>query len=155
MATTGTSPETAVQIKRTFAAPREKVFQAWIDPRLMSRWFLRPTAQHEPRMLLLDARPGGRYRFEVVSPENGNLYQLTGAFREVQPPERLVFTWRWENQPDFPESVVTVEFRQIGASDFTEVTVNHALLPEAARENHRKGWMGCFDLLESALKGEL
>lgn len=151
MATTGTSPETSVQVKRTFAAPREKVFQAWIEPRLMSRWFLKPTAQHQPKMVHLDARPGGRYRFEVVSPETGKLHVLTGAFREIQPPERLVFTWRWENQPDFPETVVTVEFRQIGGSNFTEVILDHALLPEATRENHRKGWNGCFDALQTSL----
>ncbi len=136
----------AVEIRRTFAAPREKVFEAWVEPHMLSRWFLKPTPQHQPKMLQWEAVPGGNYRFEVVSPE-GELHVLAGAFREIHPPVRLVFTWRWENQPDFPETVVTVEFRQVGRSDFTEVILNHALLPETVRERHSKGWNGCFETL--------
>lgn len=149
VATAATAP--AVEIRRTFTAPRDKVFQAWIEPRMLSRWFLKPTPQHQPKMLHFDARTTGGFRFEVVSPENGQLYVLVGAFHEIQPPYRLVFTWRWENQPGFPETLVTVEFRRLGESDFTEVILNHAFLPEAARENHRKGWGGCFEALQTAL----
>lgn len=141
-----------MEIRRTFTAPREKVFQAWMEPRLLLRWFLKRTPQHETRMLQWQAWPGGKYRFEVVAPETGQWHTLTGAFLEIQLPERLVFTWRWESQPDFPESKVTVEFRLIGASDFTEVTLKHALLPETARERHRQGWNDCFNTLEQALQ---
>jgi uncharacterized protein YndB with AHSA1/START domain len=150
--TTSAPTASAVEIRRTFAAPRDKVFQAWVEPGMLSRWFLRPTPQHEPRMLHFDPRTTGGFRFEIVSPENGKLYVLAGSFIEIQPPSRLVFTWRWESEPEFPDSVVTVEFRQMGSSDFTEVVLSHGLLPESARENHRKGWTGCFDALEAALR---
>jgi len=39
-----------------------------------------------------------------------------GVYRVVEPPKRLVYTWRWENEPDAPEPLVTVEFRDRGVS---------------------------------------
>jgi len=38
------------------------------------------------------------------------------VYRVVEPPKRLVYTWRWENEPDAPETLVTVEFRDRGVS---------------------------------------
>ena len=147
MATPGAGPETAVQVRRTFAAPREKVFQAWIDPKMMARWFARGLNMPPTVVLEADARPGGKYRVECL--DRGVKYYGSGTFREVVPPEKLVFTWSWVHH-DFGASLVTVEFRAVGPV-YTEVTLTHEL-PEKDREAHRKGWEECFDMLEKALQ---
>ncbi len=159
MAAPGASPA-AVQVKRTFAAPREKVFEAWTNPERMTKWFARGIPQMPPAKIVeADVRTGGKYRVDVECPVNGNLrqmrtYNMQGTYKEVRPPERLVFTWWWP-EADFEPSLVTVDFRALGESNFTEVTLSHELLPEKEHEDHRRGWNSCFDMLERELKGEL
>jgi len=149
MATPATAE--AVVVQRTFAAPREKVFEAWVNPKLMARRFARAPVHPPTKVIEADVRPGGAYRIEV---QGDKLYRGWGTYREVRPPEKLVFTWNWEHH-DFTDALVTVEFRQVGESNFTEVTLTHELLPtEKDREDHRKGWNGCFDSLERTLRGE-
>jgi uncharacterized protein YndB with AHSA1/START domain len=148
----------AVVVKRTFTAPREKVFEAWVKPELMARWFCRCTGHPPTRVLEADVRSGGSYRIEVEGSSPGaagsTLYRGWGEYREVRAPERLVFTWNWEHD-EFKDTLVTVEFRSLGESGFTEVTLTHELLPtERAREEHRQGWGECFDMLERTLRGE-
>lgn len=144
-------PAGTVQVKRTFAAPQEKVFEAWVKPELMARWFCRCAGNPPTRVLEADVRTGGAYRLEV---EADKLYRGWGVYREVRPPERLVFTWNWEHD-EFKDTLVTVEFRALGESGFTEVRLTHELLPtEKAREEHRKGWGECFDMLERTLREE-
>ena len=80
-------------------------------------------------------------------------------YREVRPPEKLVFTGSWtkdsENgpnlHPESPETVVTVEFFAKGES--TEVVLTHALFASnAVQHEHEVGWNGCFDLLGKKLQ---
>lgn len=154
MASSGASPETAVQVRRTFAAPREKVFQAWIDPKMMTHWFARNAKMQPAKVIQADARPGGRYHVEVICHPDPKVYAIQGTYREVRPPEKLVFTW-WYPGADFEESLITVDFRTLGQSNFTEVTLTHELLPtEKQREDHRQGWEECFDMLGVVLKAQ-
>ena len=150
MAAPKPSPETTLRIQRLFTAPREKVFQAWIEPDKMSKWLGRVTPQHSTRILEADLRIGGRYRLEIRSPD-GALHLLSGAYREVMPPEKLAFTWSWEGTPDFSETLVTDEFHARGT--FTEVVLTHESFPnKEACDNHTKGWHGCFDALAKFLE---
>ncbi len=147
MATPSAGPETSVRLRRTFAASPDKVFQAWTDPKVMTKWFARGTEKNTVNVVEADVRVGGKYRVEVQSPE-GKTYRISGTYREVQPPEKLVFTWSWE---EVQESLVTLEFRKLGQSSFTEVVLNHEMLPKKWRDDHEKGWKACFDLLERTL----
>ncbi len=150
MATPSAAPGAAVRIRRTFAAPREKVFDAWTSPKLMARWFARAPGNPEVKVIEADARAGGKYLLETPCGEK--VYRIQGTYKEVRPPEKLVFTWWWEGA-DFDQSLVTVEFRALGTSAFTEVTLTHEQLPESQRDEHRKGWEGCFDQLVTTLGG--
>ncbi len=148
MATQRATPETSFELRRTFSAPRGKVFRAWTDPEELKRWwgpdgYATPSAE-------VDLRVGGMYRLGMKKLPDGQIFYLTGAYREVRPPERLVYTWRWEAEPELGETLVTVEFRDLG--DATEVVVTHELfLSEKARQDHRKGWSGCLDRLARTL----
>ena len=76
-------------ITREFDAPRELVFQAWIDPKHLAQWwgpkgFTNPVCEW-------DARPG-RNIYVVMRAPNGVDYPMGGEFREIVAPKRVVFT---------------------------------------------------------------
>ncbi len=141
-------PEGSLQVKRMVTAPPETVFQAWTQPEKANQWLCRVTQQHCTRILEWDVRVGGQYRLEVS--KDGNPHLLAGKYREVNPPQKLVFTWSWEEDPGFGETLVTVEFLKRGT--FTEVVLTHEGFLDATQcESHKKGWNGCFDQLEEGL----
>jgi len=159
MATPQNRPDLTLQIRRTFAAPREKVFAAWTERDQLEKWMCKDVASHSVIHHELDVRAGGRYRMEVRDSERGEVYWGQGVYREVKPPEKLVFSWAWTKDkpdgaslhPNDPETVVTVEFFARGNS--TEVVLTHTLFATApVRDMTDVGWNGCFDVLEQVLK---
>jgi uncharacterized protein YndB with AHSA1/START domain len=137
----------AIRIVRTLPAPREDVFRAWTNPQALVKWFA-PTQQYVTRVPALDLREGGLYRVEMSL--DGKAYTVAGKYLEIRPPEKLVFTWRWENEPDASDagdSIVTLELFDRGNA--TEFRLTHErIASEAAREEHEKGWKGCLDRLQ-------
>lgn len=156
MASSTTGPETKLEIRRMFAAPREKVFEAWTQREKLVKWMCR-FAQTETRYTAADARPGGTNLMEVTTPD-GTIYKQRVTFREIRPPEKLVFTWTWEKFSASGQKVneqngtlVTVEFQPRGT--FTEVFLTHEGFSNAeALADHNRGWNGCFDILAKELK---
>src|SRR5204862_5069112 len=116
-------PNATLHLRRTFGAPRSVVYRAWTEPELFSQWFKVPGAS--PPDVEMDVRDGGSYRIatRVGSFES----DLVGEYLDVQPPERLVYTFRWEpaviDAMDTGETRVTVEFHDHGAE--TEVVLIH------------------------------
>jgi uncharacterized protein YndB with AHSA1/START domain len=91
-------------------------------------------------------------------PRKKETYWGRGVYREVKPPEKIVFSWSWTKDtqggpqlhPDSPETQVTVEFFARGNS--TEVVLRHAVFGSAKdRDDHKQGWNGCFDSLARIL----
>jgi uncharacterized protein YndB with AHSA1/START domain len=156
MATPQQDPPTRVQIRRIFAAPRATVFEAWTKPEKLEKWMCRDTPQSATRYCDFDIREGGGFHLENRLP-NGIVYKQWIGYRELKPPEKLVLAWNWERFDaegkcdDGPhDSLVTVEFRDLG--DSTEVVLTHELLPTPElREGVRRGWNGCFDMLERVM----
>src|SRR5439155_22631885 len=99
----------SVRIVDLFEAPREVVFAAWTEPERLKRWW--GPGFFETVSAEVDLRPGGRYELLL---EPGSM-RLGGEFREVTPPQRLVYTWRrMEGVPDKRESLGTGEFGGVG-----------------------------------------
>lgn len=134
---------TTLHLTRTLPFPRERVFRAWTEIGELSKWwgpegFTLPEAE-------VDLRVGGRYRLGMKPPE-GEVVYLTGTYLEIEPPEKLVYTWQWESGPS-EETLVTVEFRARG--DHTDVVIRHERFPDLeARDRHAEGWGACLDRLE-------
>ena len=159
MATPQQVPDYKVQIRRTFAAPREKVFAAWAQREQLEQWMCKDAASHVVIHHQQDIRTGGRYRMEVRNPAKGEVYWGQGVYREVKPPEKIVFTWSWTKgtpdgaqlHPESHETLVTVEFFARGTS--TEVVLTHATFGSAKdRDDHNRGWNGCLDILANVLQ---
>src|SRR5438128_7917515 len=110
-----TEPEPAAYtlvIERFFDAPRELVFNAWIDPKHLVQW-LGPQG-FTGAVIEMDARPGGPYRFYLHSGD-GVQYWQQGVFREIREPERFVRTCVWADangNPTGPETLMTVIFEE-------------------------------------------
>ena len=148
MATTQAQPENTLQIRRTFAAPRERVYRAWTDEKQFALWF-HPTLEYSTIITQMDLRNGGAYKLEMRH-KGGNVNKLEGRYKEVNPPEKLVFTWRWQHIEGSPETLVTVEFHDLGGS--TEILLTHSNFTNAEqRDKHNEGWTGCFGLLDKQL----
>lgn len=148
MATLDAKAQTTLQLTRTFAAPREKVFRAWTDPQEVKRWFHPPG--YETPSAEIDLRVGGKYRLGMRKLPDGEVFYLSGTYREVRRPERLVYTWQWEAEPELGATLVTVEFHDRGGS--TEIVLTHELFPtEKARQEHEQGWGGGLDNLGKIL----
>lgn len=148
-----------LEVRRTFAFPRERVFAAWTERDQLERWMCKDAVDHVVIHRQQDIRTGGRYLLEVHDPVNKAVYFGSGVYREITPPEKMVFTWRWTKDkpdgeqlhPDSPETVVTVEFFARGTS--TEVVLTHGLFgTQKDYDDHRQGWNGCFDVLEMSLR---
>jgi uncharacterized protein YndB with AHSA1/START domain len=149
MATTQQQPETSLQIKRTFSAPRERVYRAWTDAKQFALWF-HPTSDYTTVITRLDLRTGGAYSLEMHH-KGGNVSKLAGTYKEVRPPEKLVFTWRWQREDAPPETLVTVDFHDLGGAS-TEICVTHSNFTNPEDLNkHNEGWTGCFGQLEKHL----
>src|SRR5947209_6323582 len=96
-------------ITRVFDAPRALVFKAWTDPdRLMRWWGPKGFTTTSCRM---DLRMGGAWRITMRSPE-GREDRQQGVFREIVEPDRIVFTYTFEDAAGKlgHQTIVTVTF---------------------------------------------
>jgi uncharacterized protein YndB with AHSA1/START domain len=132
-------------ITRVFNAPRELVFRAWTDAGHAKSWW--GPRDYPATHLEMDVRPGGVWRGRLRSTASGEELGLGGVFREVAPPERVVFTFAWEEEGERGlETLVTVTFaEQDGKTHMTFRQTPFQSVEE--RDGHRGGWSSSFDRL--------
>ena len=138
-------------ITRVIDAPRSLVFQAWTDCKRAMRWW--GPKGFTATSCTMDVRPGGAWRTCMRSPE-GVDYWSQGVYREITPPERLVFTFAWDDEHDQPtiETLVTVTFDDLG--DKTKLTFHQTPFQTVElRDSHEGGWSESFDRLNAYLAG--
>jgi uncharacterized protein YndB with AHSA1/START domain len=86
-----------IRITREFDAPPAKVFRAFTEPELFTRWI--GPRSIDTRIERWDATTGGHYRY-VASRDGEEIAAFYGSFHEVRPSERIVQTFTWEGEPD-------------------------------------------------------
>jgi uncharacterized protein YndB with AHSA1/START domain len=156
---TGQGPE-FLEIRRTFAAPRERVFAAWAQREQLERWMCKDVPSHVIIHHQQEIRTGGHWRMEIRDPDKNEVYWGEGDYLEVRRPEKIVFTWTWsktvaggskqEAHPESPVTEVTVEFFARGQQ--TELVLTHRGLGSAKlQKEHEQGWIGCLNELEKTL----
>ena len=136
-----------LQIERTFPASCEQVFQAWTDPTKLKRWF--GPEGFSTLVAEVDLRVGGKYLLGMQSAD-GQMNYITGIYREIQPPTKLVFSWQWAEEFDASrDDVMLVKIEFVSRGKNTQVILTHEQLPsETSKEQHEAGWIGCFNGLE-------
>lgn len=132
-------------ITRSFRAPPSLVFKAWTQPEHLVRW-LGPE-DFRAHAVELDVCEGGRWRACITGPD-GDEHWMGGRYREISPPERLVFTFAWESTGF--ETVVTITLSASG--DQTAMTFHQAPFTSIeSRDSHNQGWSSSFDRLADFL----
>jgi len=150
-----TADSTILRLERTFHAPPEAVFDAWTHPEVLRRWWAADPDWSTP-VAEVDLRVGGRYRLSMHPPDGGAAHTVAGTYLEVRRPERLVYTWAWEQEDGEmgPQTTVTVRFCAEDA-ERTTVVIEHAGLSGESRERHGAGWSACLASLERAVFPEV
>jgi uncharacterized protein YndB with AHSA1/START domain len=136
-------------VTRVIDAPRALVFRAWTQPEHVARWWGPKgfTVTH----CEMDVRVGGAYRCAMRSPQ-GTEYWKRGVYREIVEPERVVFTFAWE-QPDGSlehELLTTVTFEAHGRK--TRLTLRQGVFETTGRrDDHVTGWSSTLERLAEYL----
>lgn len=144
-----TETRSVVRLQRTVNAPPDEVFDAWTRPDLLTRWFA--PAPAVVGRVEVDPTVGGAWLIRMDAPE-GVVYTAAGTYRVVDRPDRLVFTFDWQEEASRmgTESVVTVTFRAVDGG--TELTLVHEGLPGADEvDGHGAGWTACLAQLEGVV----
>jgi uncharacterized protein YndB with AHSA1/START domain len=150
--TTQTKPAFELVLTRVIDAPRERVFEAWTKPELVSKWFApRPLTLPKCRM---DFRNGGTFDMAMRDP-NGTEYPFSGTYSEIVPPEKLAWIGQFPNGPA-KQIRTTVTFEAQGRkTKLTVVQIFTVLTPET--EPHTKGakqgWTATLDQLTELVEG--
>jgi len=145
-----TQEQTELRVTHHFNASREDVFDAWIDPGLLRRWWAADPSWDDA-LAEVDAREGGRYRLSMREGQGGAAHTVVGEYTEIKRPERLAYTWEWEGGPEemrgSEATQVVVEFNE--ANGGTDVVLTHTgFANDAIRDEHTKGWNAVLANLE-------
>jgi uncharacterized protein YndB with AHSA1/START domain len=146
----GEATAEGITITRVFDAPRELVFRAWTDPARFAQWFGLHDSTVPLSSVAMDLRPGGAWRATMVVGPDRTEIPWRGVYREVVPPERLVFTL--SDQPGDDHEVVTVDLADLGDGR-TEMRFRqdggHLSAEQYAQA--RRGWLAFFERLAAQL----
>jgi uncharacterized protein YndB with AHSA1/START domain len=137
-----------IKVRHRYAAPPERLFDAWLDPKLARR-FAFATPDGEMIRAGIDPRVGGRFNFTDRRPEMGDVEHV-GEYEVIERPRRLVFTFAVPKY-DPKYTRVTLDFAAVAGG--TEVTLTHEGVPPEYQEQTPKGWEMILGSLEKALVG--
>lgn len=145
----------SVELRYRFDASVETLFEAWTDPEILGEWW--GPEGIKITVTALDLRPGGAFVFEMHF-EDGTVSRMTGVYREISPPHRLVFEIV-ENcntklppdvEPQIAPTPVTVDF--VSHGEQSEIVITQDGLVPSFAELASWGWGGAMAKLKGALR---
>ena len=147
-----TPSDLEVTITRVFDAPRALVFDAFTKPALVKRWLLGPPGWTMP-VCEIDPKVGGAIRYVWRHPERGDM-AMSGTFRKIERPDRLVHTELFDQDWTGGEALVTTTFEEHEGRTVVSATVRYS--SRAARDGALKtgmiaGWSKGHDRLDDLL----
>jgi uncharacterized protein YndB with AHSA1/START domain len=107
-ATVTTPTDREIRIERVFDAPRDRVWRAFTDPKLIAQWWGRGNKLDIEKF---EVERGGHWRFVEHGPEGKHGFE--GRYREVTPQDRIVQTFEWDGMPAYV-IIETIEFTDLG-----------------------------------------
>jgi uncharacterized protein YndB with AHSA1/START domain len=117
-ATVTTPTDREIRIERVFDAPRDRVWRAFTDPKLIAQWWGRGNKLVIEKF---EVERGGHWRFVEHGPEGKHGFE--GRYREVTPQDRIVQTFEWDGMPAYV-IIETIEFTDLGDGRTKVVTVS-------------------------------
>ena len=147
-ATSGPLAPPRLSLARVFAAAPERVWQAWVRPNEMVRW-LGPV-EWPATVMEADVRVGGAWRACLSAREGQDVLWQSGRYLEINPPNLLRFTFRWDsnNHADAGvDTVVTVTFERLDGGRTRLTLIQEGLTDAKSVGSHAHGWGSTFDRL--------
>lgn len=135
-----------VNISKTIQAPIEAVFDAWLNPDMLSQFILpmkgmpQPQTENEPR-------EGGE--FTIIMQVGDEKIPHTGTYLTINRPHELVFTW--ESPFSIDGSTVSLRFLALDENQTTLELTHRKFIDEQTRSNHEGGWGNILDSLEDVV----
>jgi len=134
----------SVIVTKTIQAPIEKVFDAWLNPKMLSQFILPMPGMPQPHTET-DAREGGK--FTIIMQVGDDKIPHTGEYLEISRPNKLVFTW--ESPFSTEDSTVTLEFNKL-ENNQTNINLTHVKFSDGeSRKNHEGGWSNILESLNA------
>lgn len=135
-----------VNVKKIIHAPIEKVFDAWLNPKMLSL-FMMPMPGMPESDIENDVREGGC--FKITMHAGNDELPHTGKYLEINRPNKLVFTWVSHCSVD--NSIVTLNFTIIDGNK-TNISLSHVkFIDEKTRSDHEGGWRNILDKLNDVM----
>ena len=123
-----------VVVRRRMPAPREVVYQAWIDPDGIREWMCPGDVVSAEASL--DVRVGGFFR--IVMRTKDRIHEHTGTYQVVDPPKKLAFTWSGLENPT-EITLVSVEFLE--RDEESELVITHERFTKSdVAQRYQMGW---------------
>jgi uncharacterized protein YndB with AHSA1/START domain len=143
--------ENGFSITRVFEAPRERVWREWTEPERFADWYGGPESEVPLESVSMDVRPGGAWRATMFAGPDRREIQWKGEYREVDEPERLVFTV--SDQPGEAYELVTVVLADLGDGRTEMQFEQRGHMRPEQYERAGQGWGVFFDRIDERLAG--
>jgi len=148
-----TPSDREIVMTREFDAPRELVFEAHSKCEHLEKWW--GPRKYTLAVCEMDFRPGGAYRLVHRGPDGVEEHGFRGEYREIVPPERIVWTFEWEGMPGHV-SVDTLTLEDLGGgktkltahSLFDSVEDRDGMLQSGMEEGASETWDRLAELVE-------
>lgn len=139
----------SVTIDFIINAPIDVVWNAWTNPEIILNWF-----GSDPNgtgvCADIDAQPGGSFSVTFQN-SDGEQHTCSGTYSEVEPFNKLTFSWEWKSEPGV-ESFVEVLL--IADGNNTKMHFKHSRLGTGSAHDYLPGWKATFEKLDRLLKPE-
>jgi uncharacterized protein YndB with AHSA1/START domain len=139
-----------VTITRVFDAPRERVWKEWTEPERFAAWFGGSESEVPLSTVSMDVRPGGSWRLTMFAEPGRREIHWWGEYREVVPPERLVFTICDQPRKEADE-LCTVVLTDLGDGRTEMFFRQDGRMSPEEYERAGQGWSTFFDVVDERL----
>jgi uncharacterized protein YndB with AHSA1/START domain len=139
------SERPTLRMERTFAAPAERVFDAFTSEEVIRRWWQAGSGWDTPEATV-DLRVGGEIRVVMHDPHKDARYGGGGRYTEIERPTRLAFSWIWDDDRDQVEQMIEIDFEERDGETTMRFT-HRNLWDDEAVADHEDGWSKVFENL--------
>jgi uncharacterized protein YndB with AHSA1/START domain len=136
-----------LNVNKIINAPIEKVFDAWLNPIMLSK-FMTPMPGMPESDVEIDAREGGS--FTIIMHSGDDNLPHTGKYLKINRPHELVFTW--ESHRSVEDSKVTLKFTRIDDNKTNISLTQVKFIDDEARSDHKAGWGNILDKLNDVMR---
>ena len=134
-----------LNINQEFNASASKLFNAWTNPELIAKWFA-PGAMTVPEATSV-LKVGGQYRVVMQNPD-GEQFIVGGKYIEIDEPNKLVFSWKWEHGQITTKVEVLISELESNKSKLE--LIHTEFVDQEDCTKHHEGWLGCLANLPKA-----